>query len=120
MIEYSKDKIAFSRGLRKNMTSCERKIWYLFLRNYPLRFQRQKVLGEYIADFYCAKAHLIIEIDGEGHDSIQNVIHDNLRTKYIANRHYRVLRITNEELENNFYETCEYIDHVVQAQIEQE
>ena len=67
MKDYNKDNIPLARVLRKNMTPWERRLWYDFLRNYPVRFQRQKAIGNYIADFYCAKARLVIELDGGGH-----------------------------------------------------
>ena len=117
MIEYNKEKIAFSRELRKHMTPCESKLWYQFLRNYPIKFRRQRIVGEYISDFYCAKAHLIIEIDGECHNSLQQTIYDKTRTNYLSQEYFRVLRISNEMLNNDFYQVCEYIDKVVQAQI---
>ena len=66
MKPYSKSNIPLAKDLRKNMTPWERKLWYDFLRSYPVRFQRQKAIGNYIADFYCAKARLIIELDGSG------------------------------------------------------
>ena len=56
-----------ARSLRKEMTKEERHLWYDFLRAYPIRFSRQKVLGKYIADFYCAAAKLVIELDGGQH-----------------------------------------------------
>ena len=56
-----------AKNLRKNMTNEERHLWYEFLRDYPLRFSRQKILGKYIVDFYCAKAKLVIEVDGSQH-----------------------------------------------------
>ena len=118
MLEYNQNKILRSRQLRQNMTPCEEKLWHLYLKKYPLKFQRQKIIGDYIADFYCAKEHLIIEVDGESHDSIQNIIHDKLRTKIIAKYHLRILRIPNEKIRNHFYEVCEYIDMVVQAEID--
>ena len=64
MKEYNKANIPLAKTLRKNMTPWERKLWYEFLRNYPIRCQRQKAIGNYIADFYCAKAKLVIELDG--------------------------------------------------------
>ena len=65
--EYNRKHIPLARELRKNMTPWERKLWYEFLKNYPRRFRRQEVLGDYIADFYCSKAKLVIELDGGGH-----------------------------------------------------
>ena len=64
MKEYNKDNIPLAKALRKNMTPWERKLWYEFLRNYPMRFQRQKAIGNYIVDFYCAKIGLVVELDG--------------------------------------------------------
>lgn len=117
MLNYNKEKIAFSRSLRKNMTSCEKKLWYLFLRNYPVKFRRQKIIGDFIADFYCAKAHLIIEVDGEGHQTLQAEIDDAIRTMIISKQHFRVVRVSNDLIENSFYEVCEYLDKIIQLQI---
>ena len=49
------------------MTKEEKHLWNDFLRTYPIRFMRQKIIGRYIADFYCAKANLVIELDGSQH-----------------------------------------------------
>ena len=50
-----------ARALRREMTKEERRLWYEFLRGYPIRFQRQKILGRYIADYYCEQAKLVVE-----------------------------------------------------------
>ena len=50
--------VPFAKELRKNMTREERRLWYDFLREYPVKFTRQKVLGKYIADFYCERANM--------------------------------------------------------------
>ena len=81
MKEYNKSNIPLAKALRKNMTPWERKLWYNFLRNYPIRFQRQKTIGNYIVDFYCAKAKLVIEIDGGGHYTDEQIKKDEYRTK---------------------------------------
>ena len=65
--KHNKQLVPFSKQLRKEMTKEERHLWYDFLRNYPVRFSRQKVLGKYIADFYSAQAKLVIELDGSQH-----------------------------------------------------
>ena len=67
MKEYNKSNIPLAKTLRKNMTPWENKLWYQFLRSYPVKFYRQRAVGEYIVDFYCARAKLIIELDGGGH-----------------------------------------------------
>ncbi|MBR4910950.1 MAG: endonuclease domain-containing protein [Clostridia bacterium] len=92
------------------MTPWERKLWYEFLRDYPLRFQRQKSIGNYIADFYCAKARLVIELDGSGHFSSEQIERDNSRTKELQNMNLKVLRICNSDIDRNFRGVCEYID----------
>ena len=81
MKEYNKANIPLAKTLRKNMTPWERKLWYEFLRYYPVRFQRQKAIGNYIADFYCAKARLVVELDGGGHYTAEQTEKDIVRTK---------------------------------------
>ena len=113
MKEYNKANIPLAKELRKNMTPWERKLWYDFLRNYPLRFQRQKAIGNYIADFYCAKARLIVELDGGGHYTAEQALKDSLRTKNLEAMNLTVLRICNTDIDRNFSGVCEYIDLTV-------
>ena len=102
-----------ARKLRKEMTNEERYLWYSFLRDYPVRFLRQKVIDYYIADFYCASANLVIELDGSQHYEIQGVLKDKIRTERIEARGITVIRIPNNGVTHNFNEVCEYIDRVV-------
>ena len=113
MKEYNKDNIPLAKTLRKNMTPWERKLWYNFLRNYPLRFQRQKAIGNYIVDFYCAKVGLVIELDGGGHYTAEKIEYDNIRTKNLEDANLTVLRICNLDVDNNFNGVCECIDLTV-------
>ena len=113
MKAYNKNNIALAKALRKNMTPWERKLWYEFLRNYPVRFQRQKSLGDYIADFYCAKARLVIELDGSGHYDPEQAKKDVERTKALEAMRLKVLRICNLDIDCNFYGVCEMIDLAV-------
>ena len=85
MIPYNKKLVDNARTLRKNMTPEERHLWYDFLRTYPVRFSRQKVLGRYIADFYCAEAKPIIELDGSGHYTEEGKQYDEERTAFLEN-----------------------------------
>ncbi|MBR5537590.1 MAG: endonuclease domain-containing protein [Clostridia bacterium] len=96
------------------MTPWERKLWYEYLRNYPVRFQRQKAIGDYIADFYCAKAQLVIELDGGGHYTAEQTEKDALRTKTLEAMNLTVLRISNSEIDCNFSGVCDAIDLTVQ------
>ena len=116
MKDYNKQNISLAKKLRKEMTPWERKLWYDFLRNYPIRFQRQKAIGEYIVDFYCAKAGLAVELDGGGHYSDLNRNRDNIRTLELNKQKVKVIRICNLDITNNFYGVCEYIDRAVKEE----
>ena len=113
MKDYNKENIPLAKTLRKNMTSWERKLWYDFLRYYPVRFQRQKAIGNYIADFYCAKARLVIELDGGGHYTAELAKKDEMRTKDLESMNLTVVRICNLDIDRNFRGVCEYIDLTV-------
>ena len=119
MKDYNKNHIPLAKTLRKNMTPWERKLWYEFLRCYPLRFQRQKTIGNYIVDFYCAKARLIIELDGGSHYTTEQIEKDNIRTKELESMNLTVLRICNLDIDHNFGDVCEYIDLVVKNSLPQ-
>ena len=108
-----------SRQLRKNMTRQERHLWYDFLRGYPIRFSRQKVLGKYIADFYSAKAKLVIELDGSQHYENDNMQKDTERTDFLKKYGLTVIRIPNNEINENFQGVCEYIDSAVKQSLSQ-
>ena len=114
MKAYNKANIPLAKALRKNMTPWERKLWYDYLRNYPVRFQRQKAIGDYIADFYCAKARLIIELDGGGHFTPEQRDADAVRTNALEAMDLTVLRISNLDIDHNFRGVCEAIDLAVQ------
>ena len=111
--KHNKEIVPLARSLRKNMTKEERRLWYNFLRAYPVKFSRQKVLGKYIADFYCAKAKIIIELDGSQHYDEDGEKKDKERTEFLMRYGIRVIRIPNNEVNCNFRGVCEYIDNTV-------
>lgn len=111
--KYNPSLTPFARQLRREMTKEERHLWYDFLRKYPVRFSRQKVLGEYIVDFYCAQAKLVIELDGSQHFEPGNLEKDAQRTEYLKGYDLTVLRIPNNEVMHNFDGVCQYIDMAV-------
>jgi len=113
MKTYNKSNIPLAKKLRKNMTPWERKLWYEFLRYYPMRFQRQKAIGNYIVDFYCAKAGLVVELDGGGHYTPEQSEKDKQRTKELESFKLTVIRICNLDIDRCFKEVCEYIDITV-------
>lgn len=109
-----------ARMLRKNMTKEERRLWYDFLSLYSIRFTHQKVLGKYIADFYCGAAKLVIELDGSQHYSEKGENYDKERTQYLKdNFGITVIRISNLDIMNNFYGVCTYIDCLVQKMLQE-
>jgi very-short-patch-repair endonuclease len=95
------------------MTPWERKLWYDFLRRYPVRFQRQKAIGNYIVDFYCAKARLVIELDGGGHYTPEETAKDCLRTELLNQMNLTILRFSNLDVAQNFSGVCAHIDRAV-------
>jgi len=107
--------LSHARTLRKNMTKEERHLWYDFLRTYPVKFCRQKPIGYYIADFYCAKAGLVIELDGSQHYTEEGKKYDWRRTEYMAELGIYVLRIPNSEVNRNFQGVCEWVECVVRG-----
>ena len=116
---YNKENIPLAKALRKNMTTWERKLWYDFLRYYPVRFQRQKAIGNYIADFYCAKARLVIELDGGGHYTPEQARKDEIRTRDLESMNLTVLRICNLDIDRNFRGVCEHVERMVGASLPQ-
>ena len=102
-----------AKELRKNMTDQERHLWYAFLKDYPVRILRQKVIDDYIVDFYCHDARIAIEIDGSQHYTDEGIEYDSIRTENISDRGIIVIRIPNNEVNNNFNAVCEYIDNEI-------
>ena len=115
--KHNKKLVPLAKQLRKNMTKEERHLWYDFLSNYPIRFSRQKILGQYIADFYCAQAKLVIELDGSQHYEPGGLKHDSIRTEFLEEYGLQVLRIPNNEINRNFQNICTYIDQIVKRRI---
>ena len=104
-------------ALRKNATPEENKLWYEFFKEYPVKFTRQRIIGNYIADFYCDKAKLIVELDGSQHFEELNIRKDNLRTSYFESLGLHVLRFANNEVNESFYEVCTVIDEEIQRRL---
>ena len=109
-IKYKHENVERAKKLRKEATKEENHLWYDFLKNYELKFQRQKTIDHFIADFYCHSARLIIEIDGSQHYTDEGKNYDQFRTEKIEEYGLTVIRFTNEQLNKNFKGVCEYID----------
>ena len=117
--KHNEQLVPYAKKLRKEMTKEERHLWYDFLRSYPIRFSRQKVLGKYIVDFYSAEAKLVIELDGSQHFEKENIERDKERTAFLKGYGLRVLRIPNSEINDNFHRVCEYIDAACEQSLSQ-
>ena len=117
--KHNRQLIPLAKHLRREMTKEERHLWYDFLRSYPVRFSRQKVLGKYIADFYSAQAKIVIELDGSEHYEPDELKNDADRTAFLEEYGLRVIRIPNNEVTGNFRGVCEYIDAAVRQSLSQ-
>ena len=104
-----------ARILRKNMTKEERHLWFDFLKDHSVKFQAQKVVENYIVDFYCASTKLIIEIDGDQHMRTEHAeLADIARDNRLHELGFDVIRISNYEVNNNFRGVCEFLDNEIQ------
>ena len=112
-INYNNRNREFARSLRKNMTRQEKHLWYDFLKTYPVQFRRQKQFGDYIVDFYCGAATLVIELDGGQHYSDEGLEKDAERSRYLESIGLKVLRYTNADIDRRFKSVCEQIDLTV-------
>ena len=103
----------FSRALRNSATPQENRLWYQFLRTYPVRFNRQRIIGNYIVDFYCDKAKLVVELDGSQHYMVTGEAKDIERDNFLNSLNLKVLRFSNADINKHFYEVCTVIDNTV-------
>ena len=117
--KHNKALVPNAKNLRKNLTKEERRLWYDYMRTYPVKFLRQKIIGKYIVDFYCAKAKLIVELDGSQHYEEKGMEYDAERTAFLEQYGIRVLRIPNNEVNKNLSGVCEYIDFAVKQSLSQ-
>ena len=112
MLPYDKKLKDRSQHLRKSMTTAEMFLWSK-IRMKQLKgywFYRQKPVGNYIADFYCPKAKLVVEVDGGQHYSGENIEYDRVRNEYMEGTGLRVLRFTNTEVLTNITSVVELIE----------
>ena len=110
MYRYSKNLIPRAKKLRKNMTRQERRLWYEFLRNHECKFNRQKSIGNYIVDFYCHSAKLVIELDGSQHYTDESIGYEDKRSNYLQSLGLKVIRFSNSDIDNDFLSVCASID----------
>ena len=106
-----------ARTLRHNLTPQERKLWYLFLRNYPVKIYKQRIIESFIVDFYCAQARLVIELDGSQHYTEQGKAYDAERSQVLQQYDLQILRFANSEVDTQFESVCEQIHNTIQNRI---
>ena len=106
-----------ARILRRNMTRQEKHLWYDFLRYYPVKIYKQRIIDNFIADFYCHSARLVIELDGSQHTN-QDKKHDAARVVILEKYRIYVLRFSNKDIDENFDGVCRMIDRVINERIE--
>lgn len=116
-LKYNGNNIVLAKNLRKNATRQENHLWYDFLSKYEIRFQRQKAIDNFIADFYCHKAKLVVEIDGSQHFTKKGTQKDDFRNEILEGYDLKVIRFNNKQINENFNGVCEYIDMVVKTSI---
>lgn len=118
-LSYQEKLTSRARELRKKATKQENHLWYDYLKDYPVRFKRQKPISSFIADFYCHAARLVVELDGSQHYDEQGLIYDKERAAILEQYGVKVLRFSNLEVEHNFQGVCTAIDLAVKERIEQ-
>ena len=110
MNNYRNEKLSpTARALRKNMTREERRLWYEFLKELPVPVKRQKVIEQYIVDFYIPQARIVIEVDGSQHFEDRGREQDRVRDERLNELGLLVLRYSNADVNLRFREVCEDI-----------
>ena len=110
--------LANARALRRAMTPWERKLWYCFLRTYPVKFYRQHILGPYIVDFFCPTAKLAVELDGSQHFMPGGIAADEVRSRAIDAHGCSLLRFPNVDIDHRFQAVCDAIDREIHRRSE--
>jgi very-short-patch-repair endonuclease len=110
VLPYNRNMKQYARQLRRDMTDAERRLWARIrmkqLKGY--QFYRQKPIGDYIVDFFCPGAKLVIEVDGSQHLVGESIEYDRIRDEYLSSFGLRVLRFTNPDV-------LEHIESVVES-----
>ena len=106
-----------AKQLRRNLTPEERHLWYDFLRDYPIKVYKQRIIGDYIADFYCRGAKLVIEIDGSQHYEPEGMAYDQERTAYLNSLGLQVIRYSNADINQHFRDVCDSLHDIMQKRL---
>ncbi len=116
-IPRNRELLPYAKKLRRNMTPQEQKLWYMFIRKYPVKIYRQRTIGNYIVDFYCYSAKLVIEVDGAHHYKYPQRAYDARRTRFLESYGLLVIRFSNREVDTQFETVCEKIHQTIQGRL---
>jgi very-short-patch-repair endonuclease len=112
-LPYSPALVPRAKELRKNMTSAEKKPWYLYLRQFRFKVLRQRPIDHFIVDFYCPSLKLVIEIDGDSHFTDEGQAYDQERTAQLEGYGLSVIRFTNHQVLQEFQSVCEQLNRLI-------
>ena len=112
-VNRSRKLLDIARMLRRNMTRHEKRLWYDFLQRFPVKVYKQRIIDEYVVDFYCHSARLAIELDGSQHYTEEGKAYDAARSAVLEQNGIFVLRFLNRELDENFYGVCATIEKII-------
>lgn len=106
-----------AKNLRRNMTPQEKHLWYDYLQHYPVKIYKQRIVDNFIADFYCHQARLIIELDGSQHYTPEGKSYDKARTQVLERYDLCVLRFSNSDIDDRFNSVCHMIDKTIKERL---
>jgi very-short-patch-repair endonuclease len=112
-LPYNAALVPRAKELRKNMTAAEKKLWYLYLRQFKFKVLRQRPIDHFIVDFYCPSLKLVIEIDGDSHFTDEGQAYDQERTAKLEGYGLSVIRFTNQQVLQEFQSVCEQLNLLI-------
>ena len=118
-VKKNKGLLNIAKILRRNMTRQEKHLWYDFLRRYPVKIYKQCIIDDFIADFYCYQARLVIELDGSGHYTYKGRMSDEIRLEILEGYGLLVIRFSNRDIDDRFDEVCSAIARIIQERIKE-
>lgn len=103
----------FAKNMRKNGSKSERMLWKYVFKDNKFHWTKQKIIGNYIVDFYCEQLKLVFEADGESHDTDKKVNYDYMRDYFINKYGIKIIRLRNEDIQMRIYTVKEYAERII-------
>ena len=113
-IKKNNNLLNIAKILRRNMTRQEKHLWYDFLQHYPAKIYKQRIIDNFVADFYCHSARLVIELDGSQHRTLNGISYDEARSEILQKYELLIVRFSNELIDKDFDTVCYKIDQLIQ------